>query len=363
MTDRDAIDLLRSMVSTPSVSGDEAALAALLVDAMHHAGLNAVIDHAGNAIGATSGDPTRSQPDTTDVVLLGHMDTVPGDVPVREDGGRLYGRGSVDAKGPLAAFVAAASRVEMPEGARLVVIGAVEEETPTSRGARAVIDRYSPAACIIGEPSGTDGVTIGYKGRLVVRYSLVRSSAHTAGPALSAADEGIRWWQGVLDDCRGLWPGGSSPFESLQANVRSLSTNHDGLADRVEVVAGFRLPPGLEPERLEEVCTRHAREATVEFVGRERAVVADRGSVLVRALNAGVRALGSRPRLLLKTGTSDMNVVAPSWRCPIAAYGPGDSGLDHTPDEHVEIDAFVRSIRVLTHALPALAGEITGVPA
>ncbi|HRQ72595.1 MAG TPA: M20/M25/M40 family metallo-hydrolase, partial [Phycisphaerales bacterium] len=89
----------------------------------------------------------------------------------------------------------------------------------------------------------------------------------------------------------------------------------------------------------------------------------DRGSPVVRALNAGVRALGARPRLLLKTGTSDMNVVAPAWRCPIAAYGPGDSSLDHTPDEHVEIDAFVRSIRVLTHALPALAGEIAGVPA
>lgn len=363
MTDREAIGLLRAMVSTPSVSGDEAALAALLVDAMRRAGLNAAIDEAGNAVGATSGDPLRSQPDTTDVVLLGHMDTVPGVVPVREENGRLYGRGSVDAKGPLAAFIAAAARIEMPDGVRLVVIGAVEEETPTSRGARAVIDRYSPAACIIGEPSGTDGVTIGYKGRLVVRYAMERSSAHTAGPAPSAADEAFRWWQAVLNDCLALHAADSSPFESLQANVRSLMTHHDGLADRIEMVAGFRLPPGLAPEHVEAVCTRHAGGGSVEFVGREWAVVADRGSPVVRALNAGVRALGARPRLLLKTGTSDMNVVAPAWRCPIAAYGPGDSGLDHTPDEHIEIDAFVRSIGVLTHALPALAGELTGVPA
>ena len=44
------------------------------------------------------GQPTR------DIVLLGHMDTVPGDIPIRREGDVLYGRGSVDAKGPLAAF-------------------------------------------------------------------------------------------------------------------------------------------------------------------------------------------------------------------------------------------------------------------
>jgi len=363
MTAHEAIDLLRAMVRTPSVSGDEAALAALLVGAMRSAGMTAAIDDAGNTVGATAGDPLRSQSDRTDIVLLGHMDTVPGVVPVREENGRLYGRGAVDAKGPLAAFVAAAARAEMPEGVRLVVIGAVEEETPTSRGARAVVDRYSPGACIIGEPSGVDGVTIGYKGRLVVRYSLDRSSAHTAGPAPSAADEAFRWWQAVLEGCRALCPADVSPFESLQATIRSFATNHSGLADRVEIVAGFRLPPGLEPASVEEVCIRCALGAIVEFVGRERAVVADRGSSVVRALNAGIRSFGLRPRLLLKTGTSDMNVVAPAWRCPIAAYGPGDSSLDHTPHEHIEIDAFVRSIRVLTHALPALAGELAGVPA
>lgn len=363
MNDHEAIDLLRAMVRTPSVSGDEAALAALLVGAMRRAGLNAAVDDAGNAVGATSGDPLRSEPDKADIVLLGHMDTVPGVVLVREEDGRLFGRGAVDAKGPLAAFVATAARAEMPEGVRLVVIGAVEEETPTSRGARAARDRYAPAACIIGEPSGGDGVTIGYKGRLVVRYALERSSAHTAGPAPSAADEAFGWWQAVLEGCRALCPADASPFESLQANIRSLATNHNGLADRVEIVAGFRLPPGVEPGSVEGICTRCAREGIVEFVGRERAVVADRGSSVVRALSAGVRSLGLRPRLLLKTGTSDMNVVAPVWRCPIAAYGPGDSSLDHTPNEHIEIDAIVRSIRVLSHALPALAGELSGVPA
>jgi LysW-gamma-L-lysine carboxypeptidase len=50
-----------------------------------------------------------------------------------------------------------------------------------------------------------------------------------------------------------------------------------------------------------------------------------------------------------------MNVVAPVWRCPILAYGPGDSALDHTPREHLDLDEYRRSIRVLERALDHLA--------
>src|SRR5207302_10653346 len=92
------------------------------------------------------------------VILLGHMDTVRGHVPVKLQDGVLYGRGAVDAKGPLATFLSATAR--LVRSRRLdtlqhpvVVIGAVEEESATSRGARAVVERYRPLACISGEPS------------------------------------------------------------------------------------------------------------------------------------------------------------------------------------------------------------------
>jgi LysW-gamma-L-lysine carboxypeptidase len=52
-----------------------------------------------------------------------------------------------------------------------------------------------------------------------------------------------------------------------------------------------------------------------------------------------------------------MNTVGPVWECPIVAYGPGDSSLDHTPKEHIEIDEFHRSIAVLSAALETLASD------
>ena len=51
--------------------------------------------------------------------------------------------------------------------------------------------------------------------------------------------------------------------------------------------------------------------------------------------------------LCLKTGTADMNIVGPVWNCPILAYGPGDSSLDHTPDEHILIPEYYQAVKVL----------------
>lgn len=83
---------------------------------------------------------------------------------------------------------------------------------------------------------------------------------------------------------------------------------------------------------------------------------AERNTPVVRALLRAIRAQGGTPRFKLKTGTSDMNVWGPAWGCPIVAYGPGDSALDHTPHEHIDIGEFLRGVDVLTGALELLGG-------
>jgi [amino group carrier protein]-lysine/ornithine hydrolase len=76
-----------------------------------------------------------------------------------------------------------------------------------------------------------------------------------------------------------------------------------------------------------------------------------RDTVLARAFVDAIRAEGMRPAFKHKTGTADFNVVGPVWRCPMVAYGPGDSSLDHTPIEHVDITEFETSVRVLARVL------------
>jgi LysW-gamma-L-lysine carboxypeptidase len=53
-----------------------------------------------------------------------------------------------------------------------------------------------------------------------------------------------------------------------------------------------------------------------------------------------------------------MNVVAPHWPdTPIVAYGPGDSSLDHTPNEHLDLNEYLRTIEVLAAVLENLTGS------
>jgi LysW-gamma-L-lysine carboxypeptidase len=79
---------------------------------------------------------------------------------------------------------------------------------------------------------------------------------------------------------------------------------------------------------------------------------------VARSLSNAIRAAGGVPRPKLKTGTADLNIVAPVWKCPIAAYGPGDSSLDHTPNERLDLVEFTRSIGVLRTALATLSAEL-----
>jgi len=53
-----------------------------------------------------------------------------------------------------------------------------------------------------------------------------------------------------------------------------------------------------------------------------------------------------------------MNVVGPAWQCPILAYGPGDSTLDHTPHEHLDLDEYWRAVLVLEQALRNLGQSL-----
>ena len=352
------IELLTSMLKIPSTSTQEGALAQFLVDTMAQLGLESHVDAAGNAVGIF-GTP-NSVPDR---LLLGHIDTVPGVVPVRVEDGKLYGRGAVDAKGPFATFVCAATKL-LAEGTtlpyRLVLIGAVEEEAASSKGALYAATQYLPAACVIGEPSGWDRVTLGYKGRLLVDARWEQAMAHSAGPEQAVTEQAVALWNAVAAYCKDYNQQHSRLFEQLLPSLRMINSGSDGLSDWVSMMIGIRLPPAIEPQVLAQAIRAMAAEtagntmADLHFHDLCKAYQGDKNNALVRAMLKGIRGAGGNPGFLLKTGTSDMNVVGPAWQCPILAYGPGDSTLDHTPQEHVLIEEYLRAIDVLAAALRTL---------
>ncbi|MHB1005936.1 MAG: [LysW]-lysine hydrolase [Chloroflexota bacterium] len=341
----DEVALLREMLEIYSPSTQEGQLAAYLRDRMAELGFRAHVDAAGNAVGEI-GDGSR------EVVLVGHIDTVDGFIPLRQEGDLLYGRGAVDAKGPMATFIMAASRAK-PRDLRIVVVGAVEEEAASSRGARYIAPRHKPQFAVIGEPSGWAGITLGYKGRLWLNYALERPVRHSAGPGRAAAEEAVDFWH-ALSAMAADFNRGRKPFDCLDLSLRRINSSTDGFTERVEQLISMRVPVDFDVEAFKGSAGLLANGARCAFSNEDPAFRADKGNALVRQFLGAIRDQGGEPKFKLKTGTSDMNVVGPEWGCPIVAYGPGDSTLDHTPGEHIVVDDYKRAIAVLTAVLNSL---------
>jgi LysW-gamma-L-lysine carboxypeptidase len=336
--------LLKELVENYSPSGAEHPAVQYLVRKMAEMGFNSFVDNAGNAVGEMGqGGKT--------FILLGHIDTVPGNIPVRQEGNLLFGRGTVDAKGPLAAFTSAASKCGHIPGWRMVVIGAVEEEAATSKGARFALQAYQPEAVIIGEPSHWNRVTVGYKGRLLVDYELLRDIGHTAGPEVRACEEAHIFWHSILKYADAVNVDNKRVFDQLTPSLRAMNSVYDGFTQQANLTIGFRIPQQIRIKDLEHDLTNLAGEARLSFRGQETAIRVPKNTPLARAFIKAVYEEGGRLQFLVKSGTSDMNVVGPVWRVPILAYGPGDSTLDHTPNEHIDLLEYQKSISVLARVL------------
>ncbi|RPJ26286.1 MAG: [LysW]-lysine hydrolase [Chloroflexi bacterium] len=341
-------ETLIGLVSRYSPSGQERGAVEWLTARMKSLRYTeAFIDAAGNAVGVMGSGPKQ-------VVLLGHIDTVPGEIKVERDDTALYGRGSVDAKGPLACFTDAVAQIGALDGWQFIVIGAVEEERD-SEGARYVATKYKPEYAVIGEPNRWDRVALGYKGSAWANVTIKRGQTHSASGEQTACEAAVDLWLAVRSFVDSFNAGKSRAFDKLIPTLRGVESGQDGFEQWARLNIGVRLPPDVSPLDWYEKLNGIAADAQVERLGFSvPAWACEKNTPLVRAFLSGIRSQGGEPRFVYKTGTADLNIVAPVWKCPVLVYGPGDSSLDHTPDEHIQLDEYEKSVQVLCRALTGL---------
>lgn len=344
----ESVRTLEGLISHYSPSGEEAAVVSWLVDRMRTLGFTAAFrDQAGNAVGVIGTGAKNA-------VLLGHIDTVRGDLPLRMDKERIYGRGTVDAKGSLACFVSAAAAVSPASDWRLTVIGAVDEERG-SAGARYAAEAYQADFVIVGEPNRWDRIGLGYKGTLPMRLSLRRPASHTASAAITAAEEWVQCWNSIYRFAGEYNADKPKLFDQLLVSLRSLQAGEDQEGQFASGEIGCRLPPEGTPgewfEKLQKLVSAGELEKTAVPIPSWRC---EKNTALVRAFMKAIRAQEGTPAFVYKTGTADLNIVAPAWGCPALVYGPGDSALDHTAGEYLEIAEYLKAIEVLKDALNQL---------
>jgi acetylornithine deacetylase len=189
----DVEDLLMDLIAIESPSGDEEAIASFLAELLEDNGFDVecqpVEEDRTNVI-ATRGQPRR--------VLTTHMDTVPGQPDRREDETCIYGRGSCDAKGAMAAMIVAAVETEVEDIALVFDVG----EEQDFCGIEALRERDWPTElAVVGEPTGMDRI-VGQKGLLTLELTAEGVPAHGSKP--SEGENAIETLLGAIETLRDL---------------------------------------------------------------------------------------------------------------------------------------------------------------
>jgi LysW-gamma-L-lysine carboxypeptidase len=357
------------MLEIYSPSGSEADLAEFLHGEMQSNGLVARIDNVGNVIGVLGNEGPR-------ILLCGHMDTVPGRIPIRQDVDLLYGRGAVDAKSSLAAMIVGAALAKKKSSYPFqVTVAAVVEEETSSKGIRAIIgDQTKYAMAGFGEPSGVSNLIIGYKGSLKLHATFTTSGGHSASPWLSASsyEESSLFWKAFE---RGILKNNSpSKFDAVTGCVTRAEAGDLGnsVPTHATLDVDLRIPPGLSSNdlitKIKEFTTRYNVNRQdvrilVDFEDQTEAFLGSPNSSAVSAFRWAIRKVkGGQVAMVKKTGTSDMNLFAQHQNIPMFAYGPGDSRFDHTEVEHVRISEYLACIEVYSLALTRFAEKLGGSP-
>ena len=249
------------------------------------------------------------------VVLSTHMDTVPPFFPSSEDDEFLYGRGSCDAKGILAAQIAAAERLR-DLGVHVGLLFVVGEERDSAGAAVANLHPKGSRYLINGEPTDSC-LALASKGALRVELRATGRMAHSAYPELgeSAIDKLVR----ALHDLQHMALPVDAVVGDSTLNVGLISGGRapNVIADAAEAHLLIRLV-GPSEETRAEIC---------RIVGDRAAVAFSLDLPFIR-----MRSLGSMPTMIAKFTTDIPSLTA--WGEPFL-LGPGSIHVAHTPGERI----------------------------
>ena len=354
----DALALAKALIAAPSVTPAAGAVFDVLEAALVAQGFQVERVISGEAPEGPVENllATRGNDEGRHFAFAGHLDVVPpgggwasGAFEPQVRGGLLYGRGAVDMKGSIAAFVAAAARVpDHPGRMTLVITG--DEEGPATYGTPVLIEKMRargliPSLCLVGEPTSSrrlgDTIKIGRRGSVNIWIEVAGTQGHVAYPHL--ADNPLRPLVAMLAEINALrLDEGSEWFQPSNIEVTTIDTGnpatnvipatvHARLSIRFnELQSGDRLV-----ERIRTIAARHSERATVTAKVSGEAFLTPPGAFSALVADAIEAVTGVTAELSTTGGTSDARYLVKL--CPVVEFGLVNATM-HKLDEAVALD-------------------------
>lgn len=352
----DAVELAKALIACPSVTPARGAVFDALEAMLAARGFTVDRFTAGEAPdGPVENLLAWRGQGAPHFAFAGHLDVVPPGTgwsaePFAAEvrGGLLYGRGAVDMKGAIAAFVAALHRVEQRQGTiSLIITG--DEEGPAIYGTRALIERMAerglkPDLCLVGEPTSVhrlgDTIKIGRRGSVNIWIEVPGTQGHVAYPHLAdnpipklvralAKIDAIR-----LDDGTGWFQ--PSNIEVTDLEVGNPATNVIPAAAKARLSIRFNdLHKGDDlAARIRDIAVAEAPNAIVTPRVSGEAFLTEPGALSAMVSDAIRAHTGLTPELSTSGGTSDARFL--SKLCPVIEFGLPNATM-HKLDEAVAL--------------------------
>ncbi len=372
----DALTLAKALIAAPSVTPATGAVFDVLEAALVAQGFAVERFVVGEAPDGPVENllATRGSGDGPHFAFAGHLDVVPPGNGWASDpfepvvrGELLHGRGAVDMKGSIAAFVAAAARVPDHKG-RLTLIITGDEEGPATYGTVALIERMKardliPDFCLVGEPTSAqrlgDTIKIGRRGSVNIWIEVAGTQGHVAYPHLAdnpcprllrilAAmdaihlDDGTDWFQPSNIEITTIDVGNPAtnviPAKATaRLSIRFNDLQHgDALVERIRAIAEAETPRAS-------VTARVYGQAFLTPPGPLSTLIADAVSAVT----------GVTPELSTTGGTSDARYLVKL--CPVAEFGLVNATM-HKLDEAValaDLEALTEIYATILHRVQA----------
>lgn len=308
------------------------------------------------------------------LMFSGHLDTVPvGDesrwtVAPRGglvDDGRLFGRGSLDMKGSVAAMTVAAARLgrsgRVPKGDIVVALTAGEETD--SCGARMLCEAgllEGVGMAVIGEPTGLD-VGIGHRGALWVRADAHGAAAHGSQPGAgrNAVRELLAWLHPFMT----LEALVAEPEDALlgagsvSLNIIGGGTSANVIPDRAHAVLDFRTVPGQPHRELLRALERRGDGVLMTILRDSPPITTPEDGPLVQAVVNAVTGVKGRHGIRGLPYMTDASIFVEALGIPAVVVGPGREAHAHTEDESVEIGALEQALAIYASVAEQLMYE------
>lgn len=292
-----------------------------------------------------------------ELALIPHIDTVPGNLPVKVSGNLVFGRGAVDAKGPLYAMLvgAALAKNHVENKIKVHFIAEVGEEGDSKGAKHLIMKNFKPNSIIVGEPSSTVGVVIAYRGSVHLEIKCYSKGGHPASPQteLSAFEKFMKLWNEILSKA----PGTSYDLPQARVTFIRAGESPNKLPEKLQAFIDVRVPfrnvkwnKSFE-EFLSEIKNGVLKNlCKYRIMGLTKPVKVSPNSKVARSIIRAIIKNGRKPVLVKKYGSSDMNLFYNVVK-DIVAYGPGDSKLAHSIDEHISLEDLLFGIKTYAQAI------------